>query len=656
MDDLTKCLCDLIDKADYAYYIKGTTNVEDALYDQWKVRLAQLDPTNPRLASVGAKVSETHLQKRAHSIPMGSQTKALNKQEFDQWYHSLKLSGSNDLFHASYKMDGGSFSFEYKAGRLVAAISRGDGLTGEDITINALKFQGLPTNCKLDGIPFTGFVRGEVVLQLEDWVQVDPEKLSNPRNCAVGIARRKNGEQSEMLTVYAFGIYNESGKHLSKSETLQIAKLQALGFNTVPTFTGDIAQVWAFFQETGKKRSTLSYWIDGVVIKLDDITQQIQQGQTDNRPKGQTAIKFEAEGAVTTLRMIEVSVGSTGSIVPVGYFDPVQIGGTTISCATLCNWDNIKELNLGLNDEIYVIKAGDIIPRIMEVRKKAVPSVPIAVPSFCPMCMQRTGKKANVSGEESTTLYCLNPNCKSKVTGYIERYLSSLNILGIGEALINSLVKDLGVKDIADLYTLHLQPEALANLTLGDKVRFGEKRADKVLAAIDATRQLTLSQFLGSLGIFGLGKRRVTLIQDAVPGELDTIEDWLSGKLVQLATQASIPNIAQRIHNELQQNEQLIIKILANGVTIIKTDKPSKTQANPNAYTICITGSLSKPKSYYWDAISKAGHISTDDFNKNVTHLVAADPNGTSSKLKKARTMNIPILSELELNQLLNQN
>jgi DNA ligase (NAD+) len=638
-----------IDKADGAYYSTGQSVVEDALYDQWREELAQLNPKDVRITRVGACIQETILQKRKHQIPMGSQSKVTNEEEYRKW---IAGAGDSKIYHASYKMDGGSFSFEYQDGRMISGISRGDGFEGEDITANAARFQGVPPVCKLpDGTPFNGFIRGEVVLLDEDWEQVDPEKLTNPRNCAVGIARRKNGAESEFLTVYAFRVFDSEGEPLGSTEDESSIIMKKMGFNAAPYFVGNAEEVWHWFQKAQTERPTLPYWIDGIVVKLNNLSEQLSLGESDNRPKGQVAVKFEAEGAISILRRVDIGVGHTGAIVPTGTFDPVQIGGTTVTCATLCNWDNIRELNIGVGDKIRVIKAGDIIPRVMEVVERAADSTSIPEPTECPVCKGPVVRRSNVSGEESAILYCLNPGCSAKVYGKIERFLRSVNILGIGGNLIRTMIRDLQVQDAADIYKLHTRRDALAALKLNGKVRLGEKRADSCLAEVEKARKLTLSQFLGSLGIFGLGKRRIALVQKAIPGEMETIDDWLSGKLVKLSKAAGVPNMAERMQKDLLAQRSLIEKFLANGLEIVKPEP--NVQPKPEAFIICITGALSQPKAHYWKLISEAGHAGTDDFSKTVTHLVAADPNGTSSKLQKARKLGIPILSESQLLELL---
>jgi DNA ligase (NAD+) len=584
---------------------------------------------------------------------MGSQDKALNEAEFNSWVKSNALGGIS--LHASHKMDGGSFSLEYQDGRLISAISRGDGMVGEDITANAIRFKNIPPSAILpNGKMFSGFIRGEVVLTTDDWMEVDPNQTSNPRNLAVGIARRKDGSQAEYLKFYAFRVFDADGELYGDTEQDLSQVLIKMGFNIAPYITGKADDVWKWYQKVFSERQSLPYWIDGIVVKVNDLEKQLKMGTAGNEcPKGQIAIKFEAEGGTTILRDVTYQVGCTGAIVPVAHFDVVRIGGTNITNATLCNWDYISALDVCIGDEISVIKAGDIIPRIMEVTKKGNSRVSIPKPVRCPVCGGKVGHKSNVSGDESTTIYCLNSKCPAVVSGRIERYVKSLDIQGIGSNLIESLVKSLNVSDPSDLYILRTAPAKLADLILSGGGRFGEKRAEKVLEEIEKKRELTLSDFLGSLGIFGLGKRRVVLIQTAVPGLLDTLDDWFTPALVQYAQQAGVPNIAGRIHDELMEQKDTILRYITNGV-VIKKNQP-KAAIRPGANVICITGALSRPKSYFQSLIEKRGDVYTDTFSKSVTHLVAADVNSGSAKLKKAAKQGTKIINEDELFALITQ-
>jgi DNA ligase (NAD+) len=641
----------LLDNADHAYYTLGKEIMDDSRYDKLKSELKVLNPADTRLSKVGSSVRDTILQKKKHAIPMGSQDKATTKAEFYQWVTANNL--QNVTIHASHKMDGCSMSLEYSEGRLVSGVSRGDGLEGEDVTANAVKFSNLPpTAIRPNGKVFSGFVRGEVILTVDDWKELDAD--SNPRNLAGGIIRRKDGSESEYLKFYAFRMFDADGEIISDLECDMSDYLLKMGFDIAPYMTGKPDDVWAWYEQVHAQRPTLKYWIDGIVMKVNDLDKQFQMGDvSDNCPKGQIAVKFPAIGATTALNQVTWQVGSTGMIAPVANFNTVRIGGTNVSNATLCNMDYIKTNDIHINDQIYVVKAGDVIPRVQEVRTPAANRIKINAPTVCPCCGGAVGHKNNVGGDDSTAIYCLNETCFAVVCGRIEKYTKSLDIQGVGSNVIESMVKDLQVNSPADLYLLKDIPGKLANLILngGSGVRLGEKRADKIIAEVESKRALTLSDFLGSLGIFGLGKRRVVIIQNAIPGLMDNLDDWMGDKLVKHAIALGVPNIAERIHNEILHQKDMIDEFIINGVTIIPPVK--KKEIKPGDKVICITGTLSRKKSFYYELMEKKGFIGTDVWSGDVTHLVAADPTNLTGKLKKAQKKGIPILSENDLMQLL---
>jgi DNA ligase (NAD+) len=279
----------------------------------------------------------------------------------------------------------------------------------------------------------------------------------------------------------------------------------------------------------------------------------------------------------------------------------------------------------------------------------------IPEPVACPACGGEVGRRDNVSGEVSTAVYCQNAECPAKLAGKIERYMTALNILGVGDNLLEALIRDMGVRDAADLYTLRPREEEMAELVLSGKVRLGAKRSAKVLAEIDRCRELVLSEFLGALGIFGLGRRRVEMIQQNVPGRMDRLEDWLDeNKLLELAVEAGVPKIAGRLVRDIQSARPLIDKLLAKGI-VLKLADEGRPVARADARIFCITGSLSKPKNHFKALIEGAGDIYSDTFSAKVTHLVAADPGSGSSKLKKASKQGTVILSEAQLVELLTQ-
>ena len=652
MDRLTQ-IRDLIDRANHAYYNSGAAILEDATYDALKDEIRLLAPADVRLAQVGAAVVRDSIrQKRQHAIPMGSQNKADSKAKFLKWVDSLGLP-PDTRWHANLKLDGGSNSFDYVAGGLFQAVTRGNGVEGEDITANALLFANTPKRVLLRGEPFTGYVRAEVVLPVEAWKLVDPEMSSNPRNFGNGIAGRKDGSDAQHLWVVAFRAYDARGKEIAATETGMEEALREMGFATSPSVTGSAEEVWAFFEATKAKRNTLPQWIDGLVVKIDDIALQSSFGESSGCPNGQIALKFPAEGARTVIRSVEITVGHTGAVIPTAQFDPVPLGGTTVAAATLHNWDEINALDVAVGDTVLVEKRGDVIPAVVAVLDRPEARQPIAEPAVCPCCGGALERRTTLAGDASAHLYCANGACPSRVLGKIKRWAKSLNILGLGPEVISALVAQMGVKDAGDLYWLRDDLVRMAAVEVSPGIRLGEKRAIKILHEIDATRELTISEFFGSLGVDSLGKRRVELIQRAVPGQMDTVEDWMNGKLLAIAPAAGVPEVAPRLVAELAKKRDLVDRLLAGGVKIKAEVAAPVAVANANAKSFCITGALSQPKGHFQALMEAKGHTYKDSVAKGLDYLVMADPASASSKAERARKLGVKCISEAELLALL---
>lgn len=675
MDRLTQ-IRDLIDRANHAYYNTGVALLEDATYDSLKEELKVLAPSDPRHAQVGAPVVRDSIrQKRQHAIPMGSQNKADTKEKFLRFVAGLGL-GSGVKLHANLKVDGGSLSLEYVNGALFQAITRGDGIEGDDITANALLFANTPRKVTTSGgTPFTGHVRVEVVLPVDAWKLLDPDLTSNPRNFGNGIAGRKDGSDSQHLRIVAFRAYDQTGADLAATESGVEAELKAMGFDTARSVAGTADDVLAFFEAIRAERNTLSHWIDGIVVKVDDIATQAAFGVSQGCPNGQIAVKFPAEGASTVIREVKLTVGHTGAIIPTARFDAVQLGGTTVECATLHNWDEIRALNVAIGDTVLVEKRGDIIPAVMAVLDRPSSRQPITEPTICPCCGSPLERRTTIAGEESAHLYCVNDDCPSRVLGKLKRWVKSLNILGLGSENLAALIAQMGMKDAADLYRLKDNLPGLAAVEVSSGVRLGMSRAIKILAEIDAKRALTLGEFFGSLGVDGLGKRRVELIQRAAPGQMDTLADWTSGKLATLAAVTKALNAGELVATELAKEvplleafmaaktqtsgarfaddiakkQPLIDRLLAAGVTIKDNAPVAPSVVNPGAKSFCITGALSKPKGHFQQLIGAKGHIYKDSVAKGLDYLVMADPSSTSSKAEKARKLGVKCIGEAEL-------
>ena len=639
-----------IDKYNFAYYTTGNALVADHVYDDLKSELKKLNPNDIRLSSVGSSVRDSILQKKTHSIPMGSLDKIQNENDWKNWIKNTLIKNglsSSTPLSASYKMDGGSISLTFKNGKLIEAISRGDGNTGEDITANALSFKGIPSNLDKN---FSGYVRGEIVLTLDDWAKVDSDMSSNPRNQAVGVARRKDGSQSEYLTFYAFKIYNINGKIEAATEDEMFKKLKSLGFNTVEYFVGSSDEIWKFYIDTNKVRSCLNYWIDGLVVSINNMDKCLSLGESSNCPNGSIAMKFPAEKAKTTLLGVTFQVGNSGTICPVAKISPTRLGGSTIEFASLYNFDYIEELDLHINDEVELIKANDIIPQITKVLNVAVNRKKIHTPTNCPICQSKLVKKSNISGIDSVALYCVNSDCAAQVTGKIEKYVKSLNIQGVGLSVIEALVSQMNVKDAADLYILHNRRNELVDLVLSDKVQLGEKRADKILSEIQKKRKIPLNEFLGSLGIQGLGKRRVALIQEALSGKMESINNWFDDTLIKNSANSTIPNLATDITLEIKKKKDYILRFIKNGLTIAAS---TKSNLKDGALMFVLSGNFPEKKEYYHKLIEQSGNGYSETFSKSIDYLVVSDPNSQSSKTVKARKNGIKIIDQNELLKLL---
>jgi DNA ligase (NAD+) len=648
----------LILKAKHAYYYSGEPIMSDAEYDALEDQLRQMVPEDPVLALVGSPIpADTILTKARHSIPMGSQSKVNSEAEFMAW--AQKSEGS--AIHASLKGDGASAAAYYQQGRLVQAISRGDGTIGEDITANAMRFKGVPAWVGSEGQGFTGAVRFEVILTVDEWTAIDPSRSKNPRNAGNGIMGRKNGHQSDRLTAYAFDIdetvRGESYRFATEAEKAQ--RLIQLGFNLIPQrLCSTTEEAVAYFRETAEQREAVPFWIDGVVLKMNDLGLQERMGVTSGRPKGQVAWKFDSSGAETVLTGVVISGGHTGAIVPTGQLRPVEIGGTTVSSVSLVNFDEIARLNLAVGDSVWVIKANDIIPKVVRVTHRPEHRQPILAPQSCPFCGGEVGRRINTGGDEGVILDCRNAACPKKSSGKINRWISSLDILGIGDVVLESMLEQLQIEDAADLYTLKDRFNELANLVTHAErdLRLGEKRANNILEAIEAKRVLTLSEFLGSLGLEHLGKRRVEIMIRAAQGELDTLDDWRIGKLrdPHVAELAGAPNIAAPIQDGIDAMAAVIDKLLANGVEVLTPQEDlhgSAESEEAQRPTVCISGKLpsGKKKADYQEPLRAAGYELVDEVSKDLRYLVLADAASTSSKAVKARKLGVRVISEEEL-------
>lgn len=615
----------LVQQARHDYY-NGSATVSDEVYDAWIDELSELQHDSPAVTSIGAApVSEW--PKAQHRIPMGSLNKINTLEELTTW-----LLGTGSQKYApvlvTEKLDGISIAVDYVKGAFSRAVTRGDGVVGEDISPNVVRMQGLPGKLPKS---FTGTLRGEIVLTKSDHARHFPQ-YANPRNAASGIAKRYDGQGCEHLTIMFYRVAD--GLDFD-SEGEMFSWIVDQGFKVpnwyVTAMTPGIKtphDLWLEYQQS--KRATLDYEIDGLVVSINDMAAQMALGEVDNRPKGAVAFKFAAMTRESVLRRIDWQVGATGRVTPVGVFDPVRLVGAEITNASLYNVAYIQKLGLDVGATILIARAQDVIPRIAAVRKPT--GTVAAYPLVCPTCSGAT----QMDGEY---LVCTNTaECPAQAVGRVKRYLGVLNIKEWGEVLIERLVETKLVSDVADLYLV-------TEKQLADLDRMGAKSAAKVVSTLRAKMEIPLDTLIGAVSIPLCGPSSIKLAMDA---GFDTLDKLRAANIEQLSSVDGLgPVKAASIWTWLQKNQGLLEKLFKAGVTI-----EGKIHGTLTGKSVCFTGSSSRPRGDLEEIVKRAGGEVKTSVGKKLTYLVMADPKSASSKAQAARKNGTQCISEETLLEL----
>jgi DNA ligase (NAD+) len=639
-----------IDKAAQAYYRgDGIPIMTDAEYDGLISQLRELDENDIRLSRVGIPYSPEELRtKIKHPIPMGS----LDNTEdgingLGKWLNDMISVATDGLsICASLKVDGSSIRLRYQKGVLVEAASRGNGEVGEDITANVANFSNIPI---VLADPIDIDVRGEAILYLEDYKQIRSRQFgcdfdeigekdrSNPRNIGNGIISRDDGTDSDKMRFLAF---NAATDQESDTEISKLELINNLGFEVVPhRLCNSIDQIKDYYQEVSANRDSLPFEIDGLVVCINEMSQQKQHVSDDVktrlRPKYARAIKFTNKSSITTLLDVELSIGHTGAIVPTAILEQVRIGGVNVTHSLLNNWDEINRLGVCIGDRVEVVLAGDIIPKIIRVAEPSHGRKTIVEPIECPSCGAATTRENR--GKQGAVTYCSNKQCSEVMLRKIDKWIGSsksgVGILGIGDVILKTLWDQGIVRDPADLYVITL--DQIKDLELDGGGRIGKPRAIEILNNIRNNSDLGLDVFLGSLGIELLGKRRVKILQKLSDGQLDKLDDWLDdGKLASLQLPGFGDAIRQAIRDGIDENRDLIAKLLSNGVTI-KNEGAGKVEDKTfSGMTFCFTGT----RECIDQVVILGGEIKSSVAKSKPTpdFLVQKDPLSQSSKSKNA--------------------
>lgn len=655
----------------------------DEQYDALEVNIEAEDPQWPPLLQAGWKVNEhSPLEKLKHKGFMGSifnlkdyAPKTLEESArwaagFQSWFTNVK----GTFLTATLKVDGLSVAAEYKDGHLVSAITRGDCIEGENVTHHAVVMSGLPMV-----IPDKSHivVRGEVVLPLFNWDKFKaayPE-AKNPRNAAAGIMGRKDVKDTPYLKFYAHFLEvlelapNSVLTEESCYYVTSLKKLDDYDFSHVPCepiATFDEALAYFNIIADQRAKNQLAYEIDGIVFIVNNMTEYRQLGVDSGRcPRGAAAWKFDVQTGTATLLDVEVTVGHSGVIAPTAILSPVELGGVTVTRASLANYDEIKRLDVALGETVTVSRQGDVIPKVLGRQGDVVFGYQkgdlicrgrweIVPPKSCPVCDGKIGRKKNINGEDGVHFYCLNhEGCPAQNAGKILKWTKDTNMMNVGEAVIQAMGDAKLVNNPADLYRVG------ANDLMGMKFRgstFGEKRARKVVDSINLARNLTLPVFLGALGIPGLGAGIVENVCAKAPGEFDSLTDWLNPtKLTAWKDRISLPNTAESIATGIKRASGLITDLLSAGVVISAPERslaPTNASGALSGMTFCLTGGFPDKKKVYEEQIVAAGGQVEDDVRSNVTHVVIHEipaDDKLTGKAKKARSKGLTLLSLVDL-------
>jgi DNA ligase (NAD+) len=659
-------LRDQIRHHEYLYYVLDRPEISDFEFDKLIQQLQQLEAEHPELITpdsptqrVGGKPREGFVKVR-HSSPMLSLDNTYNEEELRAWERRVhEPTGVKSVdYVCELKLDGMSLSLGYDDGQLVRGVTRGDGTTGEDVTLNVRTVRSVPLSVPKEklrnaGIPAYFEVRGELLMPTAGFKKLNEERernglptFANPRNFTAGTVRQldPNVTAQRPLDFFAYMLL-ENGHTYFDHHSKTLDALEAAGFKVNPhrKLVDSMDEVWGFIQQWEAKRDSLPYEIDGIVVKVDRTPLQDELGFTGKAPRWAIAYKYAARAAITKLEGVRWQVGRTGKLTPVAELSPVPIGGTTVRNATLHNVDEIERLGVKIGDYVQVERGGDVIPKVAKVIEDDDKDHPrgteeIEIPEKCPVC----GTKV-VRTEGEVDYRCVNANCPAKLMGTILHFASRgvMNIDGMGEALVNQLLDRGLVKNVADIYDL--TKKDLLSLE-----RFADKSAQNILDEIDNSKTLPLERVIYGLGIRFVGERTAQFLAEHF-GSMDALANASAEQLEEVNEVG--PRIAESIAEFFGNpaNRKLVERLGRAGLAFQGQKKERGTKLAGK--TFVLTGTLAK---YTRDEAKKliedAGGKVTGSVSKKTDYVVAGADAG--SKLDKAKELGVAVIDEREMEKL----
>ncbi|WP_145411861.1 NAD-dependent DNA ligase LigA [Staphylococcus haemolyticus] len=645
-------LHDLLNQYGYEYYVQDNPSVPDSEYDKLLRELIDIEEAHPEFKSpdsptvrVGGEV-QSSFEKVNHDTPMLSLGNAFNEQELRRFDQRIREQVGSVEYMCELKIDGLAVSLKYVEGRFVQGLTRGDGTTGEDITENLRTIHAIPLKINE---PLSFEVRGEAYMPRSSFIRLNEEKekneeqpFANPRNAAAGSLRQLDPKLAakRKLSVFLYSV-NDFTDFDATTQSGALDELDRLGFKTnhERMRVGDIEGVLEYIEKWTKQREQLSYDIDGIVIKVNDIEQQDEMGYTQKSPRWAIAYKFPAEEVVTTLQDIELSIGRTGVVTPTAILDPVRVAGTTVSRASLHNEDLIHERDIRIGDSVVVKKAGDIIPEVVKsiTERRSEGTLPYSMPTHCPSCDHEL---VRIEGE--VALRCINPKCQAQLVEGLIHFVSrqAMNIDGLGTKIIQQLYHHNVINDVADIF--YLTEDDLLPLE-----RMGSKKVENLLKAIEDAKANSLEHLLFGLGIRHLGVKASQVLAE----KYETMDRLLEVTEEELISIHDIGDkLAQSVVTYLENEDikALIEKLKYKNVNMVYNGiKTSDIEGHPDFKnkTIVLTGKLqqlTRKEASAW--LELQGAKVTSSVTKKTDLVIAGEDAG--SKLTKAEKFGTEIWTE----------
>ena len=650
-------LNDLLTKYGYAYYVLDKPLVSDAEYDQLLKELIALEeqypsliyPTSPTQRVGGEVLSGFH--KVTHTTPMLSLSNAFDEADLRDFDRKIRQAiGDHFSYVCELKIDGLAISLRYENGVFVQGATRGDGTVGEDITTNLKTIRAIPLRLTE---PVTIEVRGEAYMPKKSFETLNAKRaengeelFANPRNAAAGSLRQLDPKiaASRNLSTFIYAIGGSGEAYGIDGHGEMLDYLERLGFpsNKERQACATIDDVLTFITKWTEQRPNLPYEIDGIVIKVDRYAQQDELGYTAKSPRWAIAYKFPAEEVTTKLLDIELTVGRTGVVTPTAILAPVLVAGTTVGRASLHNEDLIREKDIRIGDTVIVRKAGDIIPQVVGVVLEQRPedAEPYAMPSHCPVC---GGELVRL--ESDVALRCVNPLCSAQIAEGVKHFVSrnAMNIDGLGEKVVEQLLREQYIQDVADLYTLKV--EQLVKLE-----RMGQKSATNLVEAIEKSKENSLERVLFGLGIRHVGEKAAKILSE----QYETIDALMAATEAELT---QIHEIGDKMAESVvtyfsnEETQSLIARLKEVGVNFTYKGKKVQVEVGANAFagkTIVLTGKLEQlTRNEAKEKIEALGGIVTGSVSKKTDLVIAGTDAG--SKLTKAQDLGIEVWDENRL-------